>query len=238
MTVPEQLQVLKALQALDCERRELLLQRQQLAEEQAGLQVEVDRVQAMADSLAGTIAARQEERRELLGKLEHERGLAARSESRLPQIKTQREYLAVLKEVDTAKKQIKELGDQVAAKDRDLEALNADKGEKDGELAALSEQTAARQAEIDAAAAKLEAGLADHGRQRDELTGKLPVALRKRYDMLLERRNGQAVVEARNGACLGCHMHLPPQLFNRLFVAKEVQNCPHCNRLLYLGEPE
>jgi predicted nucleic acid-binding Zn-ribbon protein len=31
-------------------------------------------------------------------------------------------------------------------------------------------------------------------------------------------------------------MHLPPQLFNRLYVAKEVQNCPHCNRLLYLAE--
>jgi len=236
MTVPEQLQVLKALQALDCERRELMQQRQQLAEEQAGLQGELDRVQAMANSLAGTIAARQEERLELLGKLEHERGMAARAESRLPQIKTQREYLAVLKEVDTAKKQVKDLGDQVAAKDRELEALNSDKAEKDGEVAALSEQTATRQTEIDAAVANLEAGLADHGRQRDELTGKLPVALRKRYDMLLERRNGQAVVEARNGACLGCHMHLPPQLFNRLFVAKEVQNCPHCNRLLYLGE--
>jgi predicted nucleic acid-binding Zn-ribbon protein len=236
MTVPEQLQVLKALQVLDRERRELLQHRQQLDDELARLQVELDRVQEMVDSLSGTIATRQEERRELLGKLEHERGLASRAESRLPQIKTQREYLAVLKEVDTAKKQIKELNDQVVVKDRELEALNADKGEKDAELAALDEQTAARRAEIEAVAAGLDAGLAEHGRQRDCLTGQLPVALRKRYEMLLERRNGLAVVEARNGACLGCHMHLPPQLFNRLYVAKEVQNCPHCNRLLYLGE--
>lgn len=234
--MPEQLQVLKALQTLDRERRELILQRQQLDEEQGRLQVEVDRVQAMVDSLASAIEARQEERRELLGKLEHERGLATRAEGRLPQIKTQREYLAVLKEVDAAKKQIKELNDQVAAKDRDLEALMADKGEKDAELAALSEQTATRQAEISSVAAGLDAGLADHGRQRDSLTDRLPVALRKRYDMLLDRRNGLAVVEARDGACLGCHMHLPPQLFNRLYVAKEVQSCPHCNRLLYLGE--
>ncbi|NJC87237.1 MAG: hypothetical protein FIB02_01700 [Desulfuromonas sp.] len=234
MTVPEQLQVLKALQALDQERRELILQRQQLDEEQGRLQVEVDRIKAMVDSLTGTIETRQEERRELLGKLEHERGLAARAEGRLPQIKTQREYLAVLKEVDAAKKQIKELNDQVAAKDRELEALTADKGEKDAELATLSEQTAARQAEIASVVAGLDAGLADHGRQRDSLTGKLPVTLRKRYDMLLERRNGIAVVEARDGACLGCHMHLPPQLFNRLYVAKEVQSCPHCSRLLYL----
>jgi len=234
--VPEQLQVLKALQVLDRERRELLQHRQQLDDELARLQVELDRVQEMVDSLAGTIAERQEERHELLGKLEHERGLAARAESRLPQIKTQREYLAVLKEVDTAKKQIKELNDQVAVKDRELEALSADKGEKDAEMAALGEQTAARRTEIEAVAVGLDAGLAEHGRQRDSLTGQLPAAVRKRYEMLLERRNGLAVVEARNGACLGCHMHLPPQLFNRLYVAKEVQCCPHCNRLLYLDE--
>ncbi|TLM67334.1 MAG: hypothetical protein FDZ69_04365 [Deltaproteobacteria bacterium] len=237
MTVPEQLQVLKALQALDRERRELLLQRQQLDEEQGRLQGDVDRVQAMVDSLATAIEACQEVRRELLGKLEHERGLAARAEGRLPQIKTQREYLAVLKEVDAAKKQIKELGDLVAAKDRELEGLTADKSEKDAELATLSEQTLTRRDELAATAAGLDAGLADHGRQRTDLTERLPAALRKRYDMLLERRNGLAVVEARDGACLGCHMHLPPQLFNRLYVAKEVQSCPHCSRLLYL-EPQ
>lgn len=236
MTVQEQLQALKALQGLDRERRELLQQREQLDQERAQLQSELERVQAMVDSLAGTIAAREGERQELLGKLEHERGLAARAESRLPQIKTQREYLAVLKEVDAAKKQIKELGDQVAGKNRDLEALNTDKGEKDAELAALSEQIATRQAELSAAIAGIEEGLADYDRQRDSLSGQLPVAVRKRYEMLLERRGGLAVVEARNGACLGCHMHLPPQLFNRLYVATEVQNCPHCNRLLYLGE--
>lgn len=234
--MPQELQVLKELQALDRERRELLQQRQQLAEELGGLRGGLERVQEMVDSLAGTIASRQEERQELVGKLEHERGLAVRAESRLPQIKTQREYLAVLKEVDAAKKQIKELGDLIAAKDRDLEALTADKGEKDAELATIGEQTASQQATISAAVAALEATLADHGRQRDGLTSQLPVPLRKRYDMLLERRNGLAVVEARDGACLGCHMHLPPQLFNRLFVAKEVQNCPHCNRLLYMAE--
>lgn len=232
----EQLRVLRELQALDQERRTLVQQRQLLEEETGQLQGAVERVQEMVDSLVTTIAGLQDERKELTGKLEHERGLAVRAEARLPQIKTQREYLAVLKEVDTAKKQLKELNDQIAGKDRELEALLADKAEKDGELAALTEQTAVRQQEIDATLTGIDNGLGAHGRQRDTLTGQLPVALRKRYDMLIERRNGLAVVEARGGACLGCHMHLPPQLFNRLFVAKEVQNCPHCNRLLYVGE--
>jgi hypothetical protein len=32
-------------------------------------------------------------------------------------------------------------------------------------------------------------------------------------------------------------MHLPPQLFNSLFVVKEIQACPHCNRLLFVTAP-
>jgi predicted nucleic acid-binding Zn-ribbon protein len=234
--VQNQLQVLRELQELDQERRTLAQQRQGLAAETGQLREAVERIQEMVDSLAATIGDRQEERKELTGRLEHERGLSARAEGRLPQIKTQREYLAVLKEVDLAKKQVKEITDQIAGKDRELEALLADKGEKDTELATLLEQTSARQQEIDAALAGIDSSLAEQDRQRETLTTQLPLALRKRYDMLIERRNGVAVVEARAGACLGCHMHLPPQLFNRLFVAKEMQSCPHCSRLLYLAE--
>ncbi len=231
-----QLQVLRELQELDQERRKLVQQRQVLAAETGQLCEMVERIQEMVDSLATTIGDRQEERKELTGKLEHERGLAARAEGRLPQIKTQREYLAVLKEVDLAKKQVKELNDQIAGKDQELEGLLADKAEKDAELATMVEQTGTRQQDIDANLAEIDSNLAEQDRQRETLTTQLPVALRKRYDMLIERRNGLAVVEARGGACLGCHMHLPPQMFNRLFVAKDVQSCPHCSRLLYLAE--
>jgi len=234
--VQNQLQVLRELQELDQERRTLVQQRQGLAAETGQLYEAVQRIQEMVDSLTATIGERQEERKELTGKLEHERGLAARAEGRLPQIKTQREYLAVLKEVDLAKKQVKEINDQIAGKDQELEGLLADKAEKDAELAALTEQTSARQQEIDTVLTEVDSSLAKYDQQRESLTTQLPVALRKRYDMLIERRNGLAVVEARAGACMGCHMHLPPQLFNRLFVAKDVQSCPHCSRLMYLAE--
>ncbi len=234
--MPEQLQTLKALQTLDRERRDLLQQREQLDKEAQGLQGEVDRLQGMIDILAADLEARQEQRRELVGRLEHERGLASRAEARLPQIKTQREYLAVLKEVDGAKKQIKELTDQLTAVDGEIAGLDGDRAEKDGEIAAVNEQTAQRRSEIEAAVAELDGSLGEREQRREALTAGLPTPLRKRYELLMERRAGLAVVEARNGACLGCHMHLPPQLFNRLYTAKEVLNCPHCNRLLYLGE--
>ena len=150
------------------------------------------------------------------------------------QIKTQKEYIAVLKEVDTAKKLAKELQDQIDAKNETLTSLSVEKTEKDEEFAKAKEQTGERCAEIDASLVSVVEKLDEMERQRKGLLADLPTRLRKRYELLMSRRGGVAVVEARSGACLGCHMHLPPQLFNSLYVVKEIQACPHCNRLLFV----
>jgi predicted nucleic acid-binding Zn-ribbon protein len=234
--VREELQLLKELQDLDKERQTLEGQRQQYVTEQEQLQSDLSRVQEMVDSLAADIAILQGQRKELAGSFGHEQENISRSEERLPLIKTQKEYVALLKEVDTAKKLSKELQDQIDVKDQELAALNSDKEEKDAELSALNENVEARNSELAGDLGKIDGSLGKMGTKRDGLLEKLPKALRKRYDLLLARRGGIAIVEASNGACMGCHMHLPPQLYNSLFVASEVQSCPHCNRLLFVEQ--
>ncbi|NOR49959.1 MAG: hypothetical protein GQ530_02850 [Desulfuromonadales bacterium] len=119
-----------------------------------------------------------------------------------------------------------------------MESLSADKAEKDDELATSTEQADASCVEIDASLVDVNKKLAAMDRQRGVLLEELPKSLRKRYELLMARRAGVAVVEARGGACLGCHMHLPPQMFNSLFVINEVQSCPHCSRLLFVTAPD
>lgn len=233
----EEMQLLQELQALDVERHALEQQRGKYVAELEELQSGLNRVQEMVDSLAGEMAELQAERLELAKALTQEQENVKRSESRLPQIKTQKEYVAVLKEVDTAKKLAKELQDQIDAKDQSLGTLGSDKEEKETELQGLDEQASARRSEVDASKSEIEGSLEQMKSQRDGLLKQLPTPLRKRYELLLARRAGLAVVEAKNGACMGCHMHLPPQLYNSLFVATEVQACPHCNRLLFVAEP-
>ena len=232
----EKLQLLKELQALDVNRQSLLEQRQKFLDEQDVLQAEVDRIQGMVDSLAEEMDGLNEERRELAQALAIEEENVERSESRLPQIKTQKEYVAVLKEIDTAKKLLKELGDKIAEKDKSLAGLGEEKQEKDAELTELNQQVEARRAELGAQLAEVDGGLETMTGEREDLLGNVPKGLRKRYDLLLDRRGGVAVVEAREGACLGCHMQLPPQQFNSLYTADEVQSCPHCNRLLFIAD--
>jgi len=236
--VQKQLQLLRDLQELDTEKKVVVDEQQTGLNEQLAFKAELDRLQGMVDSLAGEISILDGEKTELVNIMTLERENIERSESRLPQIKTQKEYVAVLKEVDTANKLAKETQASIDAKNEILESLAADKVEKDGELATSNEQADARCAEIDASLVAVNKQLAEMDRQRGALLEELPKSLRKRYDLLMTRRAGLAVVEARGGACLGCHMHLPPQMFNSLFIINEVQSCPHCNRLLFVTAPD
>jgi len=236
--VQKQLQLLRDLQELDTEKKVIEVERQTGLDEQQVLNAELERLQEMVDSLADEMGALEIEKTELVNAMALEQKNIERSEGRLPQIKTQKEYIAVLKEVDTAKKLAKELQDQIDAKDEALASLRAEKAEKDDEFAQANEQANGRCAEIDASLVSVIEQLDEMERQRKALLQELPTKLRKRYELLMSRRGGVAVVEARGGACLGCHMHLPPQLFNSLFVVKEIQTCPHCNRLLFVTAPD
>lgn len=236
--VQEQLELLKELQELDKTLRQARQKRGELESEQAALEADLDRIKGMVDTLDASLGELRDQRGDLNQALSVEQENIRKAEGRLPAIKTQKEYVAVLKEIDTAKKLTKDLEDRMQATDEEIAALETDREEKDAERSAASEEVEGRRQEIEAALREFDQTLEAGEGRRGELLGGLPAPLRKRYQMLLDRRQGVAVVEARNGTCLGCNMHLPPQLFNSLFTAAEVQSCPHCNRLLYLGEIE
>ena len=74
-------------------------------------------------------------------------------------------------------------------------------------------------------------------RRRDELVGAVDGDLRRRYEMIFSRRGGVAVVAVRGGTCQGCHMHVPPQLYNQIQRNEQLILCPNCQRMLF-WQPE
>ena len=234
----ETLKILRELQGLDQELNEKRQGRKKLTVEQAEITSELSRVQDMVDVLKANVAVLDAQRRDLSQDLVIEEGNITKAEERLPAIKTQREYVAVLKEVDTAKKMNKDIQDKISVLDAEIENLNTDCQEKVDELAQIQSEVKDRQKEITAALAKSDKILGEGDGHRDGYLDKIPASLRKRYEMLLDKRAGVAVVEARQETCCGCNMNLPPQLFNRLYTTKEVLTCPHCNRMLYLNLSE
>ena len=189
------------------------------------------------------IAARREEaqaleteKETLEANLASENENITRSESHLREIKTQKEYQAVSKEISGAKKLIVELEEQVLSKINAIEEITGDIAQKEADLAELEQNVALQQGEVRRKVEALESGIAADAATREETIKGLPASVMKRYSRLRDQRRGVAVVEAREGNCMGCNMHLPPQLYNMLFRADDVLTCPHCQRILVMRQ--
>jgi len=162
----------------------------------------------------------------------------SRSETNMKEIKTNKEFQAVGREISAARKQVSELEDQVLQKISQIDELSGEVTARKVSLEELvknsAQRTSEKQAEIDKVQLDIDSDIA----RRDVLTKEVPASLLKRYTTLRDQRRGQALAVARDGYCLGCNMHLPPQLYNNLFKFEELLACPHCQRMLVLQQQQ
>jgi len=157
-----------------------------------------------------------------------------RSETNMKEIKTNKEYQAVGREIAAARKQAAEIDEQTLQKVSQLEELNTQIAAGKETLAELEQNTSQRRNEKQAEIDKIQKDIDTDAARREAITKELPANLIKRYNALRKQRRGQAVAGARDGYCLGCNMNLPPQLYNTLFKGDELISCPHCQRVLVL----
>lgn len=157
-----------------------------------------------------------------------------RSETNMKEIKTNKEYQAVGREIAAARKQVAELEDQVLQKITQFDELNNEIAAVQATLAELEQNTEQRRSEKQGEIDKVQHTIDADNLRRQVITKELPANVIKRYDSLRAQRRGQAVAVARDGYCLGCNMQLPPQLYNSLFKCEELITCPHCQRMLIL----
>ncbi len=201
------------------------------------------RIRQLEEALAkdaAQLAADEEKLRVLEAqKAEAERGVAADverlklAEHRLISIKSVREYQAAKRELDFAKRASGLREEEIGRLSAEIETLGK-------EVAARREALAARRAEVDRETAELKAELA---RVDSELAAETEVRARivsgidpdllRRYETIRSRRQGIAVVEARAGACAGCRMAIPPQVYNEVQRNGDIVACPNCQRILY-----
>jgi predicted nucleic acid-binding Zn-ribbon protein len=232
------LKLLEELQGVDLKLDTWRGEKEALISEVALLGGKVDDARAAIEQKNAELAATEEEKTVLEENIAAEVDNILKSETRLKDIKTQKEYQAVSKEIVTAKKVKGELEEQILQKLTQAEEMKAEISVMETNCAAMATEIDVQQQELKARIESLEAGISSDAVLRNTTAKAIPASVMKRYDMLREKRQGLAVVEARNGSCLGCNMNLPPQVYNNLFKKDSLITCPHCQRILFLREPE
>ena len=83
---------------------------------------------------------------------------------------------------------------------------------------------------------QLEETIAVISKNRDSILPRVPGNILRRYEQIRDRRDGLAIVEARDGNCYGCFVSLRPQQYNLCLRLETLESCPICNRFLYAKE--
>jgi predicted nucleic acid-binding Zn-ribbon protein len=172
------------------------------------------------------------ERRQKEGDLELEQERIKRTESKLYDVKTNKEYQALLTEIDTLKEINSQREIEILEIMDEIDELKREYGIVEKELLEMEERIGGEKKRFEESLGKLHGALASNKRKRTMIMKKLSPELIGLYQTLKEKRR-TAVVPARFGTCQGCNVKIPPQMFNEVQRSEAIIVCPSCNRILY-----
>ena len=199
------------------------------------------------EELARRFAGQEEQRNRILDKLQHlreqqkrleqdiegENSRIKKSKSKLMQVENDREYQAVVREMDNMERQSRgreedrmTLQEEIALQESNLQEIDESWGSLQAELEVKREN-------LDSRLTEARAKLAEMENLRKETCGEVPEPVLKRYEFIRRRLNHPVIVPVDNGVCSGCHIAIPPQVFIELQRGKQILSCPNCQRLIY-----
>ena len=235
-SLKEKLKALEELQQIDLELNEI--QAAIAAHPARREQVEVAVVAARKawEQEQARLEQNEKERRQLESLLGMERDKVKKWEGRLGEIRTPREYAALSREIDIAKKTnegqsdtVKELTSQAEALKKGVEVKEEELSEKEAAAQAAVEEIEKQKAADEDKARGLEA-------RRVEAVKVVDPGLLAKYENIKRRRAGVAIAPVVGMTCKGCHRNIPPQLAIVLQRANTIETCPSCHRIIYSAE--
>lgn len=173
------------------------------------------------------------ERRRLDGELQDAQQLLKKYQSQLMQVKNQVQYSAAWKEIDAARKRVKELEDAELKVMSELE-------EAEEQLQTLQEASVGLKSRFDQEYAAWQTSLGGLRTEieaiRQKISGieeAIPENVRQHFHRVFQQRQGVAVARVVSDSCSGCRVRLRPSAAQQIRRG-EVVSCEGCGRIIYL----
>jgi len=228
-----ELESLLQLQKTDLEIRKLLSEKEECPKRLEALKEQVEEEESYLKETTERITQLNKHKIELEDELELENVRLNKSQQRLSTIKTDREYQAVFKEIEDIKRANKEREDEILLTMNQIEELEKEIKSKKEALSQLQKEMEVEQKQVDKTEKELSKKIAALEKERDKLAAKVKPNLLTKYNFLKDKRQGIVISNVTAGVCSGCHMNIPPQLFNELLRDERIHVCPTCQRIIY-----
>lgn len=161
---------------------------------------------------------------------------ARKAQGQLYQLKTNQEYHAKMKEIESLKADVSVLEENILIileeVDDKVKELNEQKKVVEEKEKKFNEE----KKRIDEEIKELDIKIKNLEDKRGILTKEINPEVLLRYEHLLRAKHGLALVPLKEESCGGCYMNLPPEMINRVKHYSQIVECEMCARMLYLEE--
>jgi hypothetical protein len=151
----------------------------------------------------------------------------------LTAVKTNKEYQAALKEIELIQQGNVRIEEDILTIMEEAERLVSQKAEGETRFSRkakeVEEGTVVLENQLAACAREIE----EHEQLKSTVITQIQTELLDLYHRIKQKRPELTVVAVENSCCMGCHMNIPPQLFNEIKRCQKIITCPHCNRILF-----
>jgi len=182
-----------------------------------------------------TLAELEKARREREAQLEEHEAHMQRLKGHLKEITNTREYQAYIQEMDGVQRTVGQLEEETLGILADIDATREQVDARRKDFDAHRQVYETERAKVDQELARIEKDVEVAKAQKAERSAKIQPAVLARYTKVATQVR-RAVVPVRSLSCGGCHMNVPHQLVSEVKRGTQVQQCPHCHRLLFVPE--
>ena len=200
----------------------------QKAELEAVLTKERARLDAAREALGGS----QKDRRTHEASLQDLEGKRSKYKAQLMDVKTNKEYTAMLHEIEIVERDIRGIEDQILVEMERAETLAAEAKREEAEFKSVEERHKGEVKLLDERSRVLTAEAEKLKTERDRVAATVDEEHLARFERVAKRR-GTAVAEAKDGTCQECHLKLRLQMYSELKRNDAITECPGCNRILW-----
>jgi uncharacterized protein len=166
--------------------------------------------------------------------LDYQQSQRAKCEARLYEVKTNKEYSAVLAEIEALKVEKSRIEEEILALMETQERLTREVGEVEARLRRQEQESRDQEAAASEELSALETDLLSVRSEREALARELPRDFLAHYTRLLRGRGGLAVaLVGPSRICAGCRVALTPQRFQEVRQSSQILTCESCGRILY-----
>ena len=235
MELDEKLELLLIIQSIDTRFDEIGREREEGPKEIEKFKEDLDLLKKAMEQDLANLEELKRGRRKTERELEEIELKFKKSKLRLNDVKTNKEYQAVLKEIEELKELTFQKEEVVIKWMEDIEIRENECADNNVRWEESQREYKRKEEEFLQRMKELDEEIRTLNDKKVQLCQDVDKDLLQRYNSLREPLKGQVITSVIDAVCQGCNLGIPLQQYNDLMKGNSMQSCPNCSRIIYWG---